>query len=107
MGVALLQVKYNQVRLNGRCQFHSLCESSDSRKIGDSVPVLIIIFVLFVLPVKLNFWCFASPSPEGSTNPPKPNEAMLNWTYLQQRLPWGLVLLLGIRKQTVDIVDDV
>lgn len=63
-----------------------------SKKIGDSVPVLLVIFVLFILPAKLNFWCFASPS---SGEPPKTNEAMLDWTYLQQRLPWGLVLLLG------------
>ena len=27
--------------------------------------------------------------------PEKPSEALLNWQYVQDRLPWGIVLLLG------------
>ena len=60
------------------------------RKIGDSVPVVAIILLLFALPVELNFWCFRSNSRHG-----KANESMLSWPFIREKMPWGLVLLLG------------
>ena len=62
-----------------------------NRKIGDSVPVLIVILILFAMPIRLNFWCFRSNKDER----PKANQAMLTWEFIHDKLPWGLVLLLG------------
>ncbi|XP_046437439.1 solute carrier family 13 member 2-like [Daphnia pulex] len=64
-----------------------------SKKIGDSVPVLLIILILFILPIKPDFWCFRSAGSENER--PKASPAMLTWEFMHEKLPWGLVLLLG------------
>lgn len=63
-----------------------------SKQIGDAVPVLVIIFILFIMPAKLDFWCFRKANGDRA---PKSGQAMLTWNYLHEKLPWGLVLLLG------------
>lgn len=63
------------------------------RKVGDSVPVLLIILILFILPIKPDFWCFRKAGSENER--PKANPSMLTWEFMQAKLPWGLVLLLG------------
>ena len=35
---------------------------------------------------------YASESPQG---PAKPSPALLEWKYVQDKLPWGVILLLG------------
>nr|CAH0100027.1 unnamed protein product [Daphnia galeata] len=64
-----------------------------SKKVGDSVPVLLIILILFILPIKPDFWCFRKAGSENER--PKANPSMLTWEFMQAKLPWGLVLLLG------------
>ncbi|KAI9555363.1 hypothetical protein GHT06_017878 [Daphnia sinensis] len=64
-----------------------------SKKIGDSVPVLIIILILYILPIRPDFWCFRRAGAENEK--PKANSAMLTWEFMHEKLPWGLVLLLG------------
>lgn len=41
----------------------------------------------------MNFWCFGSSR---SGERPTANPAMLTWQFMHEKLPWGLVLLLGI-----------
>lgn len=56
------------------------------------MPVLVIILILFILPIKPDFWCFRNAA---SGERPKPNVSMLTWEFMHEKLPWGLVLLLG------------
>ncbi|CAG0893446.1 unnamed protein product [Darwinula stevensoni] len=59
--------------------------------IGDGTAAMLIVFFLFVIPAKPNFWCFR----ESSDSPSKPSVALLNWRILHEKVPWGLVLLIG------------
>ena len=52
------------------------------------------IMILFVMPIKLDFWCFRSSAAKDER--PIANQAMLTWEFIHEKLPWGLVLLLGI-----------
>ncbi|KAF8768342.1 Solute carrier family 13 member 2 like protein [Argiope bruennichi] len=54
--------------------------SSDTRK-GDAVPVIAILFLLFLIPAEP--WRI------------RDSPALLKWSAVQSKLPWGLVLLLG------------
>ncbi|XP_042233870.1 solute carrier family 13 member 5-like isoform X3 [Homarus americanus] len=62
-------------------------------KVDDATPAILIVFLLFALPAKLNFWCFRQP------NDPEPdrsdNNSCLTWKVVQEKIPWGVVLLLG------------
>jgi hypothetical protein len=84
MGLFILQVSATSVKETISFKIDSF------RKIGDSVPVVAIILLLFALPIELNFWCFRSNSRHG-----KANESMLSWPFIREKMPWGLVLLLG------------
>ena len=45
------------------------------------------------LPISITATRFLSYDLE--TGPEKPSPALLDWKYVQDRLPWGIVLLLG------------
>nr|CAH0105112.1 unnamed protein product [Daphnia galeata] len=60
--------------------------------VDDATAVMIIVMFLFSIPAKPSFWCLR---PKGETGPEKPSPALLDWKYVQDRLPWGIVLLLG------------
>ncbi|XP_046440679.1 solute carrier family 13 member 5-like [Daphnia pulex] len=60
--------------------------------VDDATAVMIIVLFLFSIPAKPAFWCLR---PLGETGPEKPSPALLDWKYVQDRLPWGIVLLLG------------
>lgn len=83
-----------------------------NRKIDDATAVVTVVVLLFLIPSKLNFWCFRSPNGNTfrfvinhfltvfltgikETGPEKPTPALLDWSYAQERVPWGIVLLLG------------
>lgn len=61
-------------------------------KIKDATPAMIIVFLLYVLPADLNFlsWLF-----KNGRRPTKASPSLLTWKVIHDRLPWGLVLLLG------------
>lgn len=56
-------------------------------KIKDATPAVLIVFLLFVLPANLDFL-----RNRGSG---KATNALLNWKIVHEKLPWGLVLLIG------------
>ena len=85
--------------------------------VDDATAVMLIVFFLFSIPAKPAFWCLR---PKGGTLisslvqlpilllhfflifyyepeplPEKPSPALLDWKYVQDHLPWGIVLLLG------------
>ncbi|XP_063586145.1 Na(+)/citrate cotransporter-like isoform X2 [Penaeus indicus] len=59
-------------------------------EVDDATPAMLIVFLLFVLPAKLNFWCFRDPNA-----PPTSSPACMTWDVVQKKIPWGVVLLLG------------
>lgn len=69
------------------CEDHVL-----HRKVGDSVPVIVISLLLFILPVRPNFWCWRSAA---VGEKPKTNESLIDWSIVQNKVPWGLFLLIG------------
>ncbi|KAE8741115.1 hypothetical protein FOCC_FOCC013373, partial [Frankliniella occidentalis] len=56
-------------------------------KIKDATPAVLIVFLLFVLPANLDFL--------RRDGPRKASPALLNWKIIHEKLPWGLVLLIG------------
>jgi len=52
-------------------------------KVGDSTAAMLAVFLLFVIPKSLS--CFSGG----------PTDALLDWKYVQDNLPWGVVLLMG------------
>lgn len=60
--------------------------------VDDATAVMLIMMFMFSIPAEPKFWCLR---PKGETGPEKPSRALLDWKYVQDRLPWGIVLLLG------------
>lgn len=54
--------------------------------IEDATPVMLIVFLLFVLPSNLSFL---------NPNTPQVAPSLLHWKLVHEKVPWGLVLLLG------------
>lgn len=50
-----------------------------------------IVILAFILPAKPNFWCFRS----AESAEPKSSASLLDWSYVQQKFPWNVLLLLG------------
>ncbi|KAF2367835.1 Solute carrier family 13, partial [Trinorchestia longiramus] len=61
-------------------------------EVEDATPVMLIIVLIFIIPKELNFWCFRDPK---DTSPVRANEGCLTWKVVQEKVPWGVVLLLG------------
>ncbi|XP_064082050.1 Na(+)/citrate cotransporter-like isoform X4 [Macrobrachium nipponense] len=61
-------------------------------EVDDATPAMLIVTLLFILPARLNFWCFRNPKDPG---PPQPSPACMNWQVVHEKIPWGVVLLLG------------
>ncbi|XP_067015099.2 protein I'm not dead yet [Anabrus simplex] len=62
-----------------------------SVEIQDATPVMLAVFLLFVLPSNLDFLRFNSNERRSCTVAP----ALLHWKMVHEKVPWGLVLLLG------------
>ncbi|KAJ9589617.1 hypothetical protein L9F63_017202, partial [Diploptera punctata] len=62
-----------------------------SVEIADATPVMLIVFLLFVLPANLDFLRFNS----NERRPAKAAPALLTWKVVHEKVPWGLVCLLG------------
>ncbi|CAG0890710.1 unnamed protein product [Darwinula stevensoni] len=59
--------------------------------IGDATAAMLIGFLFFIIPAKPNFWCFR----ESSDKPSERSPALLTWRVVQEKIPWGLLLLVG------------
>ncbi|CAG0898691.1 unnamed protein product [Darwinula stevensoni] len=60
-------------------------------KVGDATPSIFIGFLFFIIPAKPKFWCFRESSDKLSEWSP----ALLNWRILHEKVPWGLIFLVG------------
>jgi len=72
--------------LPGWNQFFPLAE------VDDSTAVMGIVILLFVIPANPRFLFFRPALERG---PEIPSPALLDWKYAQDRIPWGLFLLMG------------
>ncbi|XP_046644936.1 solute carrier family 13 member 5-like isoform X3 [Daphnia pulicaria] len=61
-------------------------------EIDDATAVMAIVMFLFIIPAKPQFW---SGNVDKENGVHKPSPALLEWKYVQDNLPWGIVLLLG------------
>lgn len=62
-------------------------------KVKDATAALIVVMLLFVLPAKPDFLKIFSKDP--SKRPAVASQALITWKVVQQKLPWGLIFLLG------------
>ncbi|CAG0889918.1 unnamed protein product [Darwinula stevensoni] len=60
-------------------------------EVKDATAAMLIVVFLFIIPAKPKFWCFR----ESLDGPSESSEALLNWRVVHEKLPWGVVLLLG------------
>ena len=57
--------------------------------VDDATSAMFIVFLLFIFPSELTFWPFTS----WSSSQPAP--ALLDWSFVQSRFPWGVSILFG------------
>lgn len=62
-------------------------------KIGDATPAVFIVVVLFMLPANWNFLKFWSARPDQLPKTASPS--LITWKYINAKLPWSLIFLLG------------
>ncbi|KAK4016193.1 hypothetical protein OUZ56_031149 [Daphnia magna] len=60
-------------------------------EVDDATAVMTIVLLLFIIPAKPRFW----NRDTAERNRAGPSPALLEWKLVQDRLPWGIVLLLG------------
>ncbi|CAG0896408.1 unnamed protein product [Darwinula stevensoni] len=68
-----------------------LIKSDRGLKIGDATSSILISFLFFIIPANPKFWCFR----ESSDKPSESSPALLNWRILHEKIPWGLIFLVG------------
>ncbi|MCL4123838.1 UNVERIFIED_CONTAM: hypothetical protein GTU68_063239 [Idotea baltica] len=65
---------------------------NEDLQIGNATPALFCAVLLFIIPVNPNFW----PSAKYSDLPLEcPSARCLNWQIVHEKIPWGIILLLG------------
>lgn len=62
-------------------------------KVKDATAALIVVLLFFIIPAKPDFINVFSR--DDSRRPTAPSPALLTWKVVQQKLPWGLIFLLG------------
>ncbi|XP_045453888.1 protein I'm not dead yet [Melitaea cinxia] len=67
-----------------------------SMKVKDGVVSMFIVILMFILPMSVDFCKFFSPSVsyEELANS-KPSPGVVTWNILKEKIPWGLLFLLG------------
>ncbi|KAI9557042.1 hypothetical protein GHT06_016839 [Daphnia sinensis] len=60
-------------------------------EVDDATAVMAIVMLFFIIPAKPKFW-FSNP---GARDSDRSSSSLLEWKYVQDKLPWGIVLLLG------------
>ncbi|XP_065579905.1 Na(+)/citrate cotransporter-like isoform X4 [Artemia franciscana] len=61
-------------------------------QVEDATAAILIVTLMFMIPAQPDFWCLR---PKEATGKVKAGPALLNWQVCQDKIPWGIVLLLG------------
>ncbi|KAL7646871.1 UNVERIFIED_CONTAM: hypothetical protein RMT77_002128 [Armadillidium vulgare] len=61
-------------------------------EVEDATSAILVVFILFCLPARPNFWGFRD---QEATKYPSSSPGCLTWKACQERIPWGIVLLMG------------
>ena len=64
-------------------------EETEHQFVDDASAAMLIVFLLFIFPSQLSFWPFTTLQ-ESRVAP-----ALLDWTFVQKRFPWGVSILFG------------
>ncbi|XP_037039079.1 protein I'm not dead yet isoform X2 [Bradysia coprophila] len=62
-------------------------------KIKDGTPAIFIVIALFMIPA--NWGCLNYFSGKPSTLPKAPSQGLITWKYINSKVPWSLIFLLG------------
>jgi len=66
---------------------------ADDKMVSDATTAIVIVVCLFIFPSQRpNFMCFRSA---GDISPSKPVAPLLEWKVVQEKMAWGVILLLG------------
>lgn len=65
-------------------------------EVDDASAAILVCLLFFAIPASINFWCFKKPRGDGEPAvQEKPGPSLLEWKVVQQKMPWGVVMLLG------------
>lgn len=62
-------------------------------KTGDATPAIFVVIALFMIPANWSFFNFCKPKPKELPN--KPTPSLITWKYINAKVPWSLIFLLG------------
>lgn len=62
-------------------------------KIKDATPAMLCVILLFVIPA--NWRCFKFLKPNPGRLPTEATPGLITWKFIQQKVPWSLIFLLG------------
>ncbi|XP_060651939.1 protein I'm not dead yet isoform X1 [Drosophila nasuta] len=72
--------------------FKGWADYFNAKVIKNSMPTIFVVIMCFVLPANYAFvrYCLANGTP-----PKGPTPSLITWKFIQTRVPWGLIFLLG------------
>lgn len=63
------------------------------RKIKDATPAIFIVISLFMIPANLSFFNYFKKNSKDL--PKQPSSGLITWKFINQKVPWSLIFLLG------------
>ena len=70
--------------------FKRTTDRGTTAAVGSATPAMLMVLAIFALPTHYKFWPFQSRH-----IPPESSPSLVNWTVIEKKLPWGVILLLG------------
>lgn len=74
--------------------FSGWADAMNVVKIKNSMPTLLVVVMCFILPANYAFMRYCC-NPKKLPLPTAPTPSLITWKFIQSRVPWGLIFLLG------------